>query len=146
MAQRSYLKRRFDSRGGLSAALRRATKTNKFRTVLVDDLASFATGNITFPSNPSNGDTVTLGGTVVTFGPANVHITGQLKDTLTNLVSFLSTSADVNLIKCTYSMLSNVLTVKYKTPGVKTFTLAASAATVSSATLRLNPIQKRIPL
>jgi|ERR1035437_618961 hypothetical protein len=148
MANRPFTSRRFDSWGGLNAAARRAVKVNKYRTMLVDDLASFATGNIIFSSNPLSNATLTLGGTVVTFGPAggNVHIAGSLTDTLANLLAFLNASGNVNLIKCTYVVSGSGLFIRYKTAGIKTFTLAASAATVSGATLKLNQIQKRIAI
>jgi hypothetical protein len=139
---------RYDSWGGLAASLRRASKVNKFKTVLVDDLTSFATGAVTFNVNPSSGNTLTLGGTVVTFGAAGgqVHIAGNLADTLTALLNFVKASNDVNLVKCTYAVSGSALFIKYKTAGIKTFTLAASVATVSGATLKLNQISKRIPL
>lgn len=148
MANRPFTNKRFDSWGSLPAALRRSAKVNKYRTVLVDDLASFATGSITFPSNPLSNATITLGGTVVTFGPSggNVHIAGSLADTLVNLLASLNASNDANLIKCTYLVSGSALAIRYKTAGVKTFTLAASAATVSGTTLKLSQIQKRIAI
>lgn len=108
---------------------------------LVDDLASKAWGTITFSVNPGSSDTITLGGTAVTFGPGhNVAIGATLADTLASLVTFLNASADTNISKCTYRVSGNALGIEYDVPGVATFTLAASAATRSAATLLLKKI------
>ncbi len=101
-----------------------------------------ATGTITFAVNPSANDTITLNGTAVTFVAAGatgnqVDIGADLASTLTALQTFLAASADAQISKCNYSASTTVLTVTNKTAGFagNSFTLAASAATVSSATL-----------
>src|SRR5678815_4854871 len=67
-----------------------------------DDLTSLAWGTITFSANPGSSDTITLGGTAVTFGPGhNVAIGATLAITLTSLAAYLNASADANISKST---------------------------------------------
>jgi hypothetical protein len=101
-----------------------------------------AVGNIMFGANPSNNDTITLGGTVVTFkaaGPVGnqVLIGGTLANTLANLLAFLQASVDANISLASYSVVGSKLYVVYKTTGAggNAFTLAASVAVVSAGTL-----------
>lgn len=105
--------------------------------------ATPATGTITFAVNPTVLDTITIGTTTWTFetsgasGP-QTNIKATLALTLTQLVSDLIASADGQIVKATYSQSGgNTLTIAYLTPGTagNTFALAASAATVSAATL-----------
>lgn len=102
-----------------------------------------AAGTILFGGNPTAGDTITLNGTVWEFvasgasGP-ETNIAGNLAATLAQLVSDLNGSADTEVAKCTYAVADGTtLTVERDTAGSagNTFTLAASAATVSAATL-----------
>lgn len=104
--------------------------------------AQRATGTITFTVNPVANDTVTIGGTAVTFKTSGatgnqVNIGADLATTLTALVNFLKASSDTNLAKATYSASPTVLTVTYKVPGTagNAFAIAASVATASGATL-----------
>jgi hypothetical protein len=106
--------------------------------------APTAFGSLTFALNPSGAATITIGGTVVTFVSAlttgnQILIGANLAATLANAVTFLNQSADVNLSKATYSVnqAGTALQIVYKTPGTagNTFTLAASVATPSGATL-----------
>ncbi len=140
----------FKKRGSAqSAGLYYASKRNYAArdTTAVDDLTSLAWGTITFASNPGSSDTITLGGTAVTFGPGhNVAIGATLAITLASLATFLNASANVNLVKSTYTVTDTVLQIKYKLPGIETFTLAASVATRSAATLQLVQIKKRAAL
>lgn len=67
-----------------------------------------ATGSAVFSANPANSDTLTIGGTTVTFVTALTSgiqclIGSTLANTLANLIGVLSTSTDANLIKFTYS-------------------------------------------
>jgi len=103
-----------------------------------------ATGTIAFAANPSPGDTITLGGTVWTFvsGTASsneTEIQASLEDTLDQLVSDLNASADPETVKCTYSRPpgTETLAIAFDTAGPtgNAFTIAASAATISAATL-----------
>ena len=101
-----------------------------------------ATGNIHFTVNPSPSDTITLDGTVVTFVSSlttgnQVLIGSSLTDTLANLLAFLQASVDTNIVKMSYSVTGNYLycvSVATGTTG-DTYTLAASAASVSGADL-----------
>lgn len=105
---------------------------------------AFATGTVQLTGNPTAADTLTLGGTAITFvassptGP-QVLIGGTNLVTLANLLAFLQASSDTNLIKCNYSTLGNTLTLTYKVIGTggNSFTLAKSstAITVSAADL-----------
>lgn len=103
-----------------------------------------ATGSITLTGNPAANDTVTVGGTAVTFVSSNptgnqVLIGGSAAATAVNLQAFLSASTDANISKANYSLSGDVITVTYKTVGTggNAFTLAKSstAITVSGATL-----------
>jgi phage tail sheath protein FI len=81
-----------------------------------------ASGSIVFSTNPGIGSTITLGGTVVTFVSAGatgpqVNLGPNLAVTLTNLQTFLSGSADVNISKCTYTILQGTLNIIDKTAG-----------------------------
>jgi hypothetical protein len=106
--------------------------------------AASSTGSITFATNPSDGDTITLNGTVWTFVAADptgneTLIAGTAIQTIDALVTDLNASADAEVAKCTYSRPTGTqrLSVSFDTAGTggNTFTLAASAATVSGATL-----------
>lgn len=102
-----------------------------------------ASGNITFAANPANNDTVTIGGTAVTFkaaGPVvgnQVLIGASLSATLVALTNFLNNSQDVNISKADYTSTPTKLYVVYATPGAggNAFTIAASVAVPSGATL-----------
>jgi hypothetical protein len=103
-----------------------------------------ATGTIAFTVNPSPGDTITLNGTVWTFVSGTpsgdeTEIQATLEDTLDQLVSDLNASVDVEIAACTYAHPSGepTLTITFDTAGPtgNAFTIAASAATVSAATL-----------
>lgn len=99
-------------------------------------------------SVPINNSTITLGGTVITFvtgtpsgNQVKIAATAQL--TLTNLYTFLHSSADVNLVKCSYFPDGNtIIYIEYGdlTTTGNSFTLAASTSpasnyTISAATL-----------
>lgn len=129
---------------GQAAALYAARKRNRAAT-LVTDLSARASGSISFSANPSNAATITIGGTAVTFG-STVAIGASLAVTLATLLAYLRASADANLSKATYAVTGSVLGVVAKTRGAATLTLAASAATVSHATVQLPQINQRVPL
>lgn len=125
----------------MHAALYHARK-NSAAVQVVTDLSALAYGSISFAANPAGSSTITLGGTVVTFG-TDVAIGANLAATLVTLLAFLKASANANLIKCTYDIIGSVLAIRSKTAGSATFTLAASAATRSGPTLTLPTIRKR---
>jgi Phage tail tube protein len=106
--------------------------------------AASSAGSITFAVNPSDGDTITLNGTTWTFVAADptgaeTLIAGTAIQTIDALVTDLNGSADVEVAKCTYSRPTGTqqLAISFDAAGTggNTFTLAASAATVSGATL-----------
>jgi len=104
--------------------------------------APTAVGNITFGSNPSNGDTITLNGTVVTFktspvNPTDVQIAGTLAGTITNAKLMLDGSTDVQLVKFMSFASPTKLGLRATASGASgnSLTIAASAATASGATL-----------
>jgi hypothetical protein len=103
-----------------------------------------ATGLIAFAANPSAGDTITLNGTLWTFVSGTpsgneTEIQGTAVQTLDQLVVDLNASGDAEVAKCTYSRPTSTqtLAIEFDTAGPtgNSFTLAASAATVSAATL-----------
>lgn len=103
-----------------------------------------AAGLIEFTVNPTDGDTITLNGTVWTFVDATAagpqtEIQGTLIQTLDALVAALNLSADEEIEKATYSRPANTerLIIAFDTAGASGngFTLAASAAAVSGARL-----------
>jgi frataxin-like iron-binding protein CyaY len=106
--------------------------------------APTAIGDAVFSANPANNDTLTIGGTTVTFVTGTptgnqVLIGGTLAITLASLVNFLNASADVNIVKANYSVVASTLYVVFKTAGVtgNSFTLAkvSTAIALSAATL-----------
>jgi hypothetical protein len=121
-----------NSAPALQAAILRARKANKSAVPTVDN-SSFATGSFLFHSNPASNNTITIGGTVVTFS-TNVAIGASLAITLATLLAFLKASANVNLVKQTYAISGNSLVITGKTTGVL-FTLASNFATVSPSQL-----------
>lgn len=102
-----------------------------------------ASGTITFADNPTADDTITINGVVFTFVASGatgneINIGVSLDLTLDNMVSVLQASVDPAVALATYTENGvSVLTITYDTNGVdgNAFTLAASADTVSGATL-----------
>ena len=103
-----------------------------------------ATGYIDFAVNPSDGDTVTIGGTVWTFvsGAASgdeTQIQTTATQTIDRLVTDLNASTDTDIAEVTYSRPAGTqqLLVNHDTAGAtgNAFALAASAAMVSGPTL-----------
>lgn len=103
-----------------------------------------ASGTITLTGNPAANDTVTVGGTAITFVSANptgnqVLLGTTAAQTAANLQAFLQASADVNISKCKYSTTLGVVSVTYASVGTagNSFTLAKSSTniTLSGATL-----------
>lgn len=101
-----------------------------------------AIGWVTYGSNPSNNDTITIGGTLVTFKSSaptgnQVLIGNDLAETLQNLEVFLNASSDVNLSQASYVATSTRIYIVYDTPGSggNSFTLASSIGTPSGGTL-----------
>lgn len=106
--------------------------------------APTAVGNYSFAGQPANNDTITLNGTTVTFVTAapvgnQVQIGASLADTLTALLAFLTASADVQLVKFSYTLVGSVLYVKSVATGTAgnalTTTKVGVNITVSGATL-----------
>ncbi len=105
-----------------------------------------ASGAITFTTNPSPGDTLTINGTVITFvaatpGADEVLIGTSLEDTVISLFALLLASTDANIVQAGYAIISTNLSivVTFTVVGLvgNAFTLAISSAgnTVSAATL-----------
>lgn len=110
---------------------------------LVESGGSAATGTITFAGNPSEDDTITLNGVTFTFkgtasGETQVDIGVDLPTTLDNLVTKANAATDASVTVATYTENgTDTFTVTYDENSVdgNSYTLAASAATVSGATL-----------
>lgn len=103
-----------------------------------------ASGSITFTVNPSAGDTITINGVSIGFvsgaaGANEIQIQADLDATLDEAVSVLNGSADTDIDDATYShaALTDILVITHDTlgPAGNGFTLAATAASVSGATL-----------
>lgn len=106
----------------------------------ISSLGTSATGTVTATGNPSAADTLTLGGTVVTFVSSTptgnqVLIGATSTTTMANLIAFLQGSSDINIAECSYSLSSSelVLTLTFLTAGVSgnSFTLSKSSASLS---------------
>lgn len=114
--------------------------------------AGNAAGQISFAVNPTAGDTVTFNGVVWTFvaGPSsgtNIQVGGTLVTTVfLNLLPALQASTNPAMTVATYDGVTvganAVIRVVYDEPGAVgiTYTLAASAATPSGATLLLTNV------
>jgi hypothetical protein len=104
------------------------------RDAVDPDPGASARGWISFKNNPSNGDTIAINGTVITFVTASplhnqVHIGATLSDTLAALLTLLQNSSDIGLVACTYGLAaSNALAVVATIPGAagNNITLAAN--------------------
>ena len=118
---------------GQQAGLYYARKRNR-AAVLTDDPTQRAWGYVVFATNAAQ--TLTLGGTVVTFG-TDFALGASLAATLQNLLTYLNASNDANLVKAAYSVSATALSVRAKQVNDATFSLAASAGTVSHSTLQL---------
>ncbi|MFT3687784.1 phage tail tube protein [Paenirhodobacter sp.] len=103
-----------------------------------------ATGTIAFAANPTEGDTITLGGVTWSFvddspGTGETAISGTLSATLAALVSDLNGSADPEVGKASYSnpLGTDELLITFDSAGTSgnAFTIAASAATASGPQL-----------
>ncbi|MGA4275576.1 DUF3383 domain-containing protein [Ralstonia nicotianae] len=103
-----------------------------------------ASGTVTLTGNPAANDTVTIGGTAITFVSANptgnqVLLGTTAAQTGANLQAFLQASPDVNISKCKFSTSLGVVSATYGTVGTagNAFTLAKSSTniTLSGATL-----------
>lgn len=91
-------------------------------------------------TNPSPGDTLHLDGTLVTFGDGTggtAKVAGSLPATLANLLTFLDASVAGNIPLMSYAVDTSKLYCVSKLVGTAgdAYTLAASAATPSGATL-----------
>ncbi len=130
-----------------SAALQRGSVLGRVTTGTVSASTgkAFATGTIAVAALPAAGDTVTIGGTVVTMVAANpvgnqVVIGATVAATAQNLIASLLGSTDTNLMKFTYTLSSATITFTAAVIGTggNSLTLATSngtAFTVSGGTL-----------
>jgi hypothetical protein len=117
-----------------------ARKRNR-AAALTNDPTQQAWGSVVFTTNVAQ--TVTLGGTVVTFG-TSFSLGTNLAATLRELLVFLNVSNDSNIKKATYNVSDTALGIRAKNVNDATFTLAASAGTVSHSTLRLIQTRQRV--
>lgn len=129
------------------AALQRGTVLGRVTEGAIASSAgkTYATGSITINSLPVANDTVTIGGTAVTFVGVNpvgnqVLIGATAAATAQNLAAVLIGSIDSNLVKSTYSVSGAVVDLQAAAIGTggNALTLATSdaiAITVSGATL-----------
>ena len=134
-----------------AAPLRRGTLLGKtsFGSVSASSGTSFAAGSVTIAQLPTNGDTVTVGGTVVTFvadpqfvlpNGNQVVIGPDVATTAASLMALLEGSTDANLIKFNYALNGAEIALTAAVAGIagNALTLATSdapAVTLSGATL-----------
>jgi hypothetical protein len=99
-----------------------------------------ATGTLTFSGNPAANDTLTIGGTAITFvsgtpSGSQVKIGVDAATTVASLLAFLQASADTNISKCVYAQgtTSLIIAITDKTLGVagNSFTLAKSSSAIT---------------
>lgn len=120
-----------------------ATNASRSGATLTGGAAAIkATGSILFGANPSAGHTIDLNGVSWEFVASGAtgnqtNIAGTLALTLAQLVIDLNGSADTDIDDATYSEDDTSLLIEHDTAGTggNAFTLAASNATVSAATL-----------
>ena len=100
----------------------------------------FATGTLTFVTNPVAAETIAVNGVTFTFvagasGATDVHIGDTKEDTALELVNVLNASASGSINVATYSVANGgtIITITYDTAGTggNSFTLANSSGTVA---------------
>lgn len=123
-----------------TAATYYARKRNRLAT-FADNPSMPAWGSIGFAAIPQPGDTVTLNGVEIVFG-SDVEIADTLADTINNLQSY----AEAVVPGARYSAAEASLSIFSKQAGDTSFTLAASAASVSADHLELQRTRTRQPL
>ena len=113
--------------------------------VLTEVGGSAATGSITIATNPSDGDTVTVNGVVVTFKTSGatgnqVNIGASAGATATALAAFLNASSLAGLSVATYAANASAVTVTYDVKGTagNNFTLASGQASVTVSGAKLS--------
>lgn len=119
-----------------------ARRRNRLQTHVVDSDQAPAWGTITFSANPSNSQTVTINGTVITFG-STVTIGADLAATLAAVIVYLTANP---ISGAAVYAEDNGLVVFSTAPADTSVTLAASDATVSAGTLQKQKIRSRLPL
>lgn len=99
----------------------------------------FASGTLTFVTNPVATETIAVNGVTFTFvagasGATDVHIGATKEDTALELVNVLNASASGSINVATYSVAyqGTVVNIVYDTPGTgNSFTLANSSGTAA---------------
>jgi hypothetical protein len=120
--------------------------TNFVITSGTTGIGTNASGTVTFASNPSSGDTLTLNTQALTFettvsGANQILLGSTATATAANLQAFLMASTNALFTVASYSTSANVLSVTYNTVGTtgNAYALAtsnSSAMTLSHATLQ----------
>ncbi len=132
----------------VAAASYYARKRNRLETAVVTDDFAPAWGTITFPLLPSNDDTIDINGTTITLvtgtpSGAQAKIVTDVPTTIANILTYIAANPIVGV---NVSASGDGLLIQSAKPADTTITLAASAATVSSANLVVQTINARIPL
>lgn len=99
-------------------------------------------------SNQSNGDTITINGVLVTFGPThNVAIGSTANATLLNLQTYLENLNNVATNNLIFTVTGgNTLSIYSVPVNAPAITVTASAAAVTAATTAQATTRARIPL
>lgn len=119
-----------------------ARKRNRTQTAVIDDVYSPAWGTILFAANPSNSQTITINGTVITFG-STVAVGDDLAETLAAVAAYI---AENPISGANVAVSGNGLSVTSVAPADTSVTIAASNATVSHGTLQKQRVRARVPL
>jgi len=151
----TFLNPRYKPTPAQQAMMYYSRKTNRSNVAVVNSTVAPAWGTILFPGNPNPGDNITIAGTVITFvlpspapSGAQVAIAATLALTMANVLAYLALNpiATANVTVTGGSAGAGGLLVQSVAPADTSVTLAASAATVSSANLVPNKVRKRLDI
>lgn len=109
--------------------------------------SAYLVASALFAANPSNADTITIGGVVFTFGAGHVAIGSTTYATLQNLLAAFDQSASTVIAPLVFTVTGgNTLTIYSANVNAPPMTVTASAATVTAATTAQATTRARIPL
>lgn len=110
--------------------------------------AVFSRGTLTFATNPGSGDTITLGGTVITL---TGYIGAKTNDTLNAVATALNNSTDAGVSQVAnggvlYQVVANIIYIWGNSLASKNMTVVASAATYAAPSTYAKLNRQRVPL
>lgn len=108
------------------------------RFIRPDVGGAYATGNIVFTTNPTDGDTITVNGVEITFVDADpeadeILIGADENETIESLQAFLESSENSDISEAAYSLDTLTISITFKTIGTagNSFTLAKSSTAIN---------------